>query len=64
METEEGEVAECIDDIVEILEDPKELRGRPDALEAVNKLKQVNKKFCLIICSNSLSLVTRLYNLF
>jgi hypothetical protein len=42
METEEGEVAECIDDIVEILEDPKELRGRPEALEAVNKLKQVN----------------------
>jgi hypothetical protein len=42
MEIEEGEVTECIDDIVEILEDKIELRGRPEAQEAVNKLKQVN----------------------
>jgi hypothetical protein len=42
MELEDGEVAECIDDIIEILEDPKELRGRPEAQEAVKKLKQVN----------------------
>jgi hypothetical protein len=45
MEMEEGEVAKCIDDIVAILEDPKELRGRPEAQEAVRKLKQVNNFF-------------------
>jgi hypothetical protein len=41
MEMEERDMFKCIDDIVEILEDPKELKGRPEAQEAVNKLKQV-----------------------
>jgi hypothetical protein len=41
MEMEDGEVVECIDDIVEILENPKQLKGRHDAQQAVNRLKQV-----------------------
>ncbi|XP_060576707.1 uncharacterized protein LOC132734022 [Ruditapes philippinarum] len=51
MELEDGEVAECIDDIIEILEDPKELRGRPEAQEAVKKLKQL-KESKFVITTN------------
>jgi hypothetical protein len=42
MEIEDREVAECIDDIDEILNDPKQLKVRLEARQAVNKLKQVN----------------------
>jgi hypothetical protein len=53
MEVEEWEMFECIDDIVEILEDPKQLKGRPEVQQAVNKLKQVKfndvNKFSLYI---------------
>ncbi|XP_060602304.1 uncharacterized protein LOC132755454 [Ruditapes philippinarum] len=52
METEEGEVTECIDDIVEILEDQKELRGRPEAQEAVKKLKQLKESKFVITTNN------------
>ncbi|XP_060575258.1 uncharacterized protein LOC132732778 [Ruditapes philippinarum] len=52
MEMEEGEVAKCIDDIVGILEDPKELRGRPEAQEAVRKLKQLKESKFIITTIN------------
>ncbi|XP_060574833.1 uncharacterized protein LOC132732434, partial [Ruditapes philippinarum] len=52
MEVEEWEMFECIDDIVEILEDPKQLKGRPEAQQAVNKLKQLKNSDFLITTHN------------
>ncbi|XP_060553993.1 uncharacterized protein LOC132715039 [Ruditapes philippinarum] len=52
MEIEEGEMFECIDDIVEILEDPKQLKGRPEVQQAVNRLKQLKNSDFLITTHN------------
>ncbi|XP_060580856.1 uncharacterized protein CXorf38 homolog [Ruditapes philippinarum] len=52
MEMEDLEVAKCIDDIVRILEDPKELSGRPEAQEAVRKLKQLKESKFIITTNN------------
>ncbi|XP_060604239.1 uncharacterized protein LOC132757075 [Ruditapes philippinarum] len=52
MEMEDGEVAECIDDIIEILDDRKQLKGRLDAQQAVNKLKQLKENKFVITTNN------------
>jgi hypothetical protein len=41
MEIEDTEVNECLNDIIAILEDAKELKTRIDAERAVTKVKQV-----------------------
>ncbi|XP_060574832.1 uncharacterized protein LOC132732433 [Ruditapes philippinarum] len=52
MEIEDTELAECIDDVIEILEDPKELKGIPEARQAVNKLKQLKQSDFVITTHN------------
>jgi hypothetical protein len=41
MEMEDKELNECVDDIIAILEDAKEIKTRDDAQKAVTKLKKV-----------------------
>ncbi|XP_060558009.1 uncharacterized protein LOC132718323 [Ruditapes philippinarum] len=52
MEMEGRALTECIADIVKILEDPKELKGRPDAQQAVSKLKQLKESKFIITTNN------------
>ncbi|XP_045191840.2 uncharacterized protein LOC123548556 [Mercenaria mercenaria] len=65
MEMEGTKLNECIDDIIEILEDEKELKARHDAQEAVLKLKQLKQENFIItthneveVCRDALTYIT------
>ncbi|XP_053383644.1 uncharacterized protein LOC123537265 isoform X2 [Mercenaria mercenaria] len=48
MEMEDSQLAECIDEIIAILEDEKELKARHDTQEAVRSLKQLKQESFII----------------
>ncbi|XP_053391181.1 uncharacterized protein LOC128554003 [Mercenaria mercenaria] len=52
MELEDKELNDCIDDIIAILEDDKELKARADAQQAVIKLKQLKHDNFIITTYN------------
>ncbi|XP_053402833.1 uncharacterized protein LOC123550398 [Mercenaria mercenaria] len=65
MEMEDSKLGECIDDIIAILEDEKELKARHDAQEAVLKLKQLKLENFIItthnevdVCRDALTSIT------
>ncbi|XP_045192007.2 uncharacterized protein LOC123548631 [Mercenaria mercenaria] len=63
---EDAKLDECIDEIIAILDDEKELKERHDAQQAVSKLKQLKQKSFIItthneaeVCREALSSITK-----
>ncbi|XP_053402872.1 uncharacterized protein LOC123548605 [Mercenaria mercenaria] len=66
MEMEDSKLNECIDDIITILEDEKELKARQDAQKAVCKLKELKQESFIItthneaeVCRDALASITK-----
>ncbi|XP_053391402.1 uncharacterized protein LOC128554179 [Mercenaria mercenaria] len=54
MEMDDNELDKCIDDIIAILEDEKELKRRSDSKEAVSNLKQLKQRdFHITTCNEA-----------
>ncbi|XP_045194420.2 uncharacterized protein LOC123550048 [Mercenaria mercenaria] len=65
MQMEDQELHGCIDDIIAILKDPKELKARQDAKRAVSKLKELKQQNFIItthneaeVCRDALAAIT------
>ncbi|XP_045194456.2 uncharacterized protein LOC123550081 [Mercenaria mercenaria] len=54
MELEDRKLDECIDNIIAILEDEKELKARSDAQQAVFKLRQLKQESFIITTHNEI----------